>query len=682
MRAFAQKPKAEGRAADAGRSRSHRAFWGQSREVRNALHLQRVTGNRDVPGWPKAHMKSVNKSSQVHEQDGLSRLFTETRWDASEQESMQTKLKMGSPGDQHEQEADLIAERILQRPEEPFQGACENEGAFALRRKEAGGRPRCSAPQVAAQSQRTGLSGRPLGSSDRAFFEPRLGADLSTVRLHDDAASAEVAEALDARAFTVGRHIFFGCGNAPHSSLSARHLLAHELVHTLQQGASGRIARQCQGRWSAMEIPPDASSLTARVAVDMGELRISDTVSVSPVVGRAYIKFILPPALQERIAPDLLGGFLQRSRITMDISGNLSSTEGASAAARFPDNELCLSVGFSQSEDAWQADVRILEGTRLEIPLQVGMGTPLHVPPASSLGRGAANLYLHLENDLTVAVGALRITELGDFRDVWREIMDHVKDALQIPLSNIRIPLDARLRAALGVPLPIPGGAPGATGLTVDTLGDLRLRADFSSETEGYQLRLSGQTSGSVLGGLVSLELWGGGRLFGPIPSTVRLGDLSSEYISQLLAESSGGGQVTGRLRAFGVPGQLQSDFRIVNGRLVGNASLLTPLGVGGGRYQYTLDEGLSAQMGMAGLVNLTIAPAQNWLESEGYRSTGPQPLDLGTSVTGVGLTGLLLGPRTTSILSLGVGPHFITLPSRELRVGVYGGVDFQLRFR
>jgi len=430
-----------------------------------------------------------------------------------------------------------------------------------------------------------------------------------------------------------------------------------------------------------MEIPQDASSLTARVAVDMGELRISDTVSVSPVVGRAYIKFILPPALQERIAPDFLGGFLQRSRITMDISGNLSSTEGASAAARFPDNELCLSVGFSQREDAWQADVRILEGTRLEIPLQVGMGTPLHVPPASSLGRGAANLYLHLENDLTVAVGALRITELGDFRDVWREIMDHVKDALQIPLSNIRIPLDARLRAALGVPLPIPGGAPGATGLTVDTLGDLRLHADFSSETEGYQLRLSGQTSGSVLGGLVSLELWGGGRLFGPIPSTVRLGDLSSEYISQLLAESSGGGQVTGRLRAFGVPGQLESDFRIVNGRLVGNASLLTPLGVGGGRYQYTLDEGLSAQMGMAGLVNLTIAPAQNWLESEGYRSTGPQPLDLGTSVTGVGLTGLLLGPRTTSILSLGVGPHFITLPSRELRVGVYGGVDFQLRF-
>lgn len=195
-------------------------------------------------------------------------------------------------------------------------------------------------------------------------------------------------------------------------------------------------------------------------------------------------------------------------------------------------------------------------------------------------------------------------------------------------------------------------------------------------------MRLSGEGAGSILGGLVSLELSGSGRLYGPIPSTVRLGDLSSGFMSQLLAQSSGGGQITGRLRAFGIPGQLQSDFRIVNGRLVGNASLYTPIAVGAGRYGYTLNEGLSAQMGMVGLVNLTIAHAQEQLESEQRRTTGPQPLELGTSVTGFGLTGLSVTPSATSTLSVGVGPQFITLPSGERQIGVYGGVDFNLRFR
>lgn len=59
----------------------------------------------------------------------------------------------------------------------------------------------------------------------------------------------------------------------------------------------------------------------------------------------------------------------------------------------------------------------------------------------------------------------------------------------------------------------------------------------------------------------------------------------------------------------------------------------------------------------------------------------GPQPLELGMSVTGFGLTGLSLTPSTTSILSVGVSPQFITLPSGEREIGVYGGVDFRLRF-
>ena len=59
----------------------------------------------------------------------------------------------------------------------------------------------------------------------------RLGADLSGVRFHSDASSVHSNEAMNARAFTEGSDIHFG-GEGFSPSLAA-----HELVHTVQQGA-------------------------------------------------------------------------------------------------------------------------------------------------------------------------------------------------------------------------------------------------------------------------------------------------------------------------------------------------------------------------------------------------------------------------------------------------------------
>lgn len=80
-----------------------------------------------------------------------------------------------------------------------------------------------------------GSGGRPLERAVRNFFEPRLGYDLSSVRVHTDPAASRSASALDARAYTLGKDIVFGNGEyAPHSE-SGRHLLAHELAHVAQQ---------------------------------------------------------------------------------------------------------------------------------------------------------------------------------------------------------------------------------------------------------------------------------------------------------------------------------------------------------------------------------------------------------------------------------------------------------------
>ena len=61
------------------------------------------------------------------------------------------------------------------------------------------------------------------------------GSDFSAVRVHDDSAAAASAREVDAQAYTVGQHIVFGDGAYQPHSEPGRHLLAHELAHTVQQ---------------------------------------------------------------------------------------------------------------------------------------------------------------------------------------------------------------------------------------------------------------------------------------------------------------------------------------------------------------------------------------------------------------------------------------------------------------
>ena len=92
-------------------------------------------------------------------------------------------------------------------------------------------------PAIAADVLRR--PGRPLDAATRASMEQRFGRDLGDIRLHTDAAAAQSAEALSARAYTVGRHIVFGPeGYAPHAP-AGRQRLAHELTHAIQQRGGG-----------------------------------------------------------------------------------------------------------------------------------------------------------------------------------------------------------------------------------------------------------------------------------------------------------------------------------------------------------------------------------------------------------------------------------------------------------
>lgn len=90
--------------------------------------------------------------------------------------------------------------------------------------------------------------GQPLSEHVRRHFERRFHRDFTDVRVHTDVHATVQADLLAAQAFTVGRHIAFSEGAYQPGTLAGRQLIAHELVHTVQQADGyvnpGTVQRQ------------------------------------------------------------------------------------------------------------------------------------------------------------------------------------------------------------------------------------------------------------------------------------------------------------------------------------------------------------------------------------------------------------------------------------------------------
>jgi hypothetical protein len=98
-------------------------------------------------------------------------------------------------------------------------------------------------------------SGQKLPKSTRVNMESCFGSDLRQVNIHTDNNAIEMNRKLNAQAFTVGNDIFFNEGKFNPETSSGKHLLAHELTHTIQQVndvkkniqnlSNGMISRKC-----------------------------------------------------------------------------------------------------------------------------------------------------------------------------------------------------------------------------------------------------------------------------------------------------------------------------------------------------------------------------------------------------------------------------------------------------
>ena len=155
---------------------------------------------------------------------------------------IQAKLAVNTPGDIYEQEADRIADQVMMAT--PAYTAVS--GAPPRIQRFVGQLSRQMDAAPASVNRVLASSGRPMDSALRQDMEQRFGYDFSRVRVHSDAKAAESARAVNARAYTVGHDIVFGAGQYRPGSDTGRHLLSHELTHTIQQhGDAVRVQRQC-----------------------------------------------------------------------------------------------------------------------------------------------------------------------------------------------------------------------------------------------------------------------------------------------------------------------------------------------------------------------------------------------------------------------------------------------------
>ncbi|MEM5431315.1 DUF4157 domain-containing protein [Cupriavidus oxalaticus] len=159
--------------------------------------------------------------------------------------AIRPKTLIGAASDPAEVHADRMAESVVAgdrpahagctcAPGEPPCPACQARAESRLRRKPLGRDWLAETPDLALGP------GRALDDGTRRLFEGRYQADLSEVRIHDNAQAAASAAKLDARAFAIGSRIVFGAGEyQPHTSEGKR-LLGHELAHVVQEGRSAQ----------------------------------------------------------------------------------------------------------------------------------------------------------------------------------------------------------------------------------------------------------------------------------------------------------------------------------------------------------------------------------------------------------------------------------------------------------
>ncbi|SEC21075.1 protein of unknown function [Tenacibaculum sp. MAR_2009_124] len=219
---------------------------------------------------------------------------------------IQPKLKTGKAGDKYEVEADKMADKVVnktksestvlkkeveeevqQKPlasevstwvqkkemaeEESVQMMEEEEGVQKQEEEEVQAKKgvKTNTNNSIEGKLRRGSGGVKMDPKTRNEMEAGFGADFSNVNIHKDSEAQEMSSNVGAQAFTHGHDIYFNEGKYDPNTKEGKHLLAHELTHTIQQ--KGMVQKKIQRtplRFVTNEIGSNSMSNSSYIEFD------------------------------------------------------------------------------------------------------------------------------------------------------------------------------------------------------------------------------------------------------------------------------------------------------------------------------------------------------------------------------------------------------------------------------
>ena len=198
----------------------------------------------EPPGSPVLQRQVEDEEEELQAKPLAASITPLIQRQEDEEEELQLKpltpavLQRQVEDEEEELQLKPLAQRQIEEEEEIQMRTGE---ADAANRVQADGSFEASSDLEARLAEEKG-SGSPLPPEVRSFMEPRFGADFSSVRVHTDAQATQLNRQLSSRAFTHGNDIYFSASEYDPETPDGTKLLAHELTHTLQQGAANRIS--------------------------------------------------------------------------------------------------------------------------------------------------------------------------------------------------------------------------------------------------------------------------------------------------------------------------------------------------------------------------------------------------------------------------------------------------------
>ena len=185
--------------------------------------VQKMGATEEENGQPKLQRKEEEEPVQQKEEEEVQK--------KGEEEEVQKK------GEEEEGVQTKEEEEVQKKGDEEEVQAKEDEEAQAKEEEEVQRKSNPNASQgPSVQSRlRHGNGGQQMDKATKAEMESGFGADFSGVRIHTDGEAAQMSQDIGAQAFTHGNDIYFNKGKYDPNSKEGKHLLAHELTHTIQQ---------------------------------------------------------------------------------------------------------------------------------------------------------------------------------------------------------------------------------------------------------------------------------------------------------------------------------------------------------------------------------------------------------------------------------------------------------------